>query len=283
MGTRQETFLDYDGFVEKFKPKLTTDDCYTPPAVYDAVIAWVRKRYGIADDAQILRPFKPGGDYESEEYPKGAVVVDNPPFSICAKIVRFYQANNVPFFLFTNGLTMFGLARCAGVGFVIVKEQITFENGAVVNCGFCTNLPGANLVELAPDLSNALKEANKKSRPPTAELKKVLLPPDLITAARLRKNCIRGVEFAVPFGAAAFVAKCDCGIELFGGGLLLTSEYAEANAAAERAAAERAAAERAAAERAELSPREKELQRLIERNFKNHGATPANPGKASGR
>ena len=27
----------YEGFVEKFKPKLTTDDCYTPPAVYDAV------------------------------------------------------------------------------------------------------------------------------------------------------------------------------------------------------------------------------------------------------
>ena len=28
-------FDDYDGFVEKFKPKKTTDDCYTPPAVYD--------------------------------------------------------------------------------------------------------------------------------------------------------------------------------------------------------------------------------------------------------
>ena len=98
--------------------------------------------------------------------------------------------------------------------------------------------------------------------PPVAELKKVLLPPDLITAARLRKNCISGVEFAVPFGAAAFVAKCDCGIELFGGGLLLTHEYAEANAAAERAAAERAAAERA-----ELSPREKELQHLLDLQF----------------
>ena len=280
MTSRQQTFLDYDGFVEKFKPKLTTDDCYTPPAVYDAVLAWVRKRYGLADDAQILRPFKPGGDFESEEYPQGAVVVDNPPFSICAKIVRFYQANKVPFFLFANGLTLFGLARCAGVGFVIVKENITFENGAVVNCGFCTNLPGANLVELAPDLSNALKEANKKSRPPADELKKILLPPDLITAARLRKNCISGVEFSVPFGAAAFVSKCDCGIELFGGGLLLTSEYAEANAVAERAvaeravaeraAAERAAAERAVAERAKLSPREKELQALLERNYNAH-------------
>lgn len=30
MSIRQQTFLDYDGFVEKFKPKKTTDDCYTP-------------------------------------------------------------------------------------------------------------------------------------------------------------------------------------------------------------------------------------------------------------
>ncbi len=29
---------DYDGFVEKFKPKKTTDDCYTPPEVYDVVL-----------------------------------------------------------------------------------------------------------------------------------------------------------------------------------------------------------------------------------------------------
>ena len=34
--TREEKFNDYAGFVEKFKPKKTTDDCYTPPAVYEA-------------------------------------------------------------------------------------------------------------------------------------------------------------------------------------------------------------------------------------------------------
>lgn len=31
MGIRQQTINDYDAFVEKFKPKKTTDDCYTPP------------------------------------------------------------------------------------------------------------------------------------------------------------------------------------------------------------------------------------------------------------
>lgn len=28
---RNEKFYDYEGFVDKFKPKRTTDDCYTPP------------------------------------------------------------------------------------------------------------------------------------------------------------------------------------------------------------------------------------------------------------
>ncbi len=268
MGIKEQKFNDYDGFVEKFKPKLTTDDCYTPPVVYDAVLAWVRKRYGIADDVKILRPFYPGGDYEHADYPAGAIVVDNPPFSICAKIIRFYQKNNIPFFLFANGLTMFGLARIPNVGFVIVRDSIIFENGAIVRCGFCTNLPTANIVELAPDLSARLKALQKQCKPPTRKVKNVSLPPDLITSARLSKNCIRGVEFSVPFGEAIFVGKCDCGIALFGGGLLLSEEYAAKNEAAERAAAERAAAERAAAERAELSPREKEIQRAIGRGAK---------------
>ena len=35
MGKKQDKFEDYEGFVEKFKPKKTTDDCYTsPPTIY---------------------------------------------------------------------------------------------------------------------------------------------------------------------------------------------------------------------------------------------------------
>lgn len=33
---------NYDAFTEKFKPKLTTDDCYTPEPVYDAIAARCR-------------------------------------------------------------------------------------------------------------------------------------------------------------------------------------------------------------------------------------------------
>ena len=37
--------LAYQDFKDKFKPKKTTDDCYTPALVYDAVAAWVAKEY----------------------------------------------------------------------------------------------------------------------------------------------------------------------------------------------------------------------------------------------
>ncbi|MEG0513609.1 MAG: hypothetical protein RR653_12945, partial [Clostridia bacterium] len=66
----------YDEFVEKFKPKLTTDDCYTPQWIYDVVLGWVRKEYGIGEETRIVRPFRPGGDYQAEDYSGDTVVVD---------------------------------------------------------------------------------------------------------------------------------------------------------------------------------------------------------------
>lgn len=50
----------YEEFLEKFKPKKTTDDCYTPPLVYDAVKDWACAEYDI-DPEKIVRPFWPGG------------------------------------------------------------------------------------------------------------------------------------------------------------------------------------------------------------------------------
>ena len=85
--SRQLSFTDYDGFCEKFKPKKTTDDCYTPPAVYDAVLDYVNRNVTPLEGREVVRPFWPGGDYERHEYPKGCIVIDNPPFSITAQIV----------------------------------------------------------------------------------------------------------------------------------------------------------------------------------------------------
>lgn len=51
---------EYEAFVDKFKPKLTTDDCYTPTIVYDAVAKWTAEKYGL-DKKNFVRPFFPGG------------------------------------------------------------------------------------------------------------------------------------------------------------------------------------------------------------------------------
>lgn len=78
----KEKFEDYEGFVEKFKPKKTTDDCYTPPEVYECVKEWVNDNICPLEGLTIRRPFKPGGDYqaEAEEYCENDIVLDNPPF-----------------------------------------------------------------------------------------------------------------------------------------------------------------------------------------------------------
>lgn len=89
---------EYQEFCDKFKPKKTTDDCYTPAVVYDAVADYVENTYGVGR-ANFIRPFYPNGDYTKERYPKGCVVVDNPPFSILAEILQFYKEKKNRVFL----------------------------------------------------------------------------------------------------------------------------------------------------------------------------------------
>ena len=84
----------YGTFVEKFKTKKTTDDCLTPPLVYEAVLGWVKNEYQLGEDVEIVRPFWPGRQYELEEYVPNCVVVDNPPFSI----LRFFPGARDPLF-----------------------------------------------------------------------------------------------------------------------------------------------------------------------------------------
>ena len=100
---------EYRAFKEKFRAKKTTDDCYTPGPVYEAVADWVAKEYA-ADKSRFVRPFFPGGDYEHFSYPEGCAVVDNPPFSILSRILTFYHGHGIPFFLFAPALTLFSAA-----------------------------------------------------------------------------------------------------------------------------------------------------------------------------
>lgn len=82
---------EYQEFLKKFEAKKTTDDCYTPDNIYDAVRDWAAEKYEIGN-AAIVRPFYPGGDYKREKYPSGCVVIDNPPFPLFQKSASGTQA-----------------------------------------------------------------------------------------------------------------------------------------------------------------------------------------------
>lgn len=162
-GERMARNETYEEFVEKFKPKLTTDDCFTPEPIYDIVSDFIEKEYHIKRK-DFLRPFYPGGDYENFDYSNG-VVVDNPPFSIFSKIVRFYTEREIPFFLFAPYLTTFSaLSKIKKIPtFLIANAVITYENGAKVKTNFVTNLEKENILfETVPDLTLAIKAAHKK-------------------------------------------------------------------------------------------------------------------------
>lgn len=213
--------LPLEQFVEKFKGK-DTDECYTPPAVYDAVLNWCRKEYNIPDDAPIVRPFKPGGDYENEDYPTGCYVIDNPPFSILTKIVDFYNKAGIHYFLFGNGLTILNLSVYANI--VIACGRITYANGASVNTSFVTNM-GDWWVQTRPDLRLAIKEAMGKDpgrAKPTYEYERHVLP-----SAHLSVMATNNVDIRLTKKDAAFVRTV--GNEKnhpFGGALLLKDAFA---------------------------------------------------------
>lgn len=253
----------YEEFVEKFKPKKTTDDCYTHPEIYETVKAWACKEYGIDPD-KIVRPFWPGGDYESFDYKPDSVVIDNPPFSILSKICEFYLDRGIPFFLFAPSLTCFsGKNVCMRMNHIVPNADIVYENGATVLTAFVTSFGGDVVARSCPELHDLLAKVSEKLRKEkTRELPKYSYPDHVLTAAMLQKLSKYGVHFEVSRSDCVQVSKLDeqkeHGKTIFGSGLLLSDRKA-----AEKVAAEKAAAEKAAAHVWELSEREKEIVRSL--------------------
>ena len=259
----------YEEFIEKFKPKKTTDDCYTPPSVYEVIRDWACNEYGI-DSGKIVRPFYPGGDYENFDYSEGTVVLDNPPFSILSKICTFYLNRGIPFFLFAPSLTAFsGRANNMQMNHIICDCSIEYENGAIVRTSFVTSYGGDIVAQTEPRLTKLVNdEVERLRRTKTAQLPKYTYPNNIVTSALLQRYSKYGVDFKIRKKDCVPIYSLDAqrstGKAIFGGGLLLSDCAAAERAAAERAAAERAAAERAAAERAaatkwELSTRERAI------------------------
>lgn len=197
---------EYEEFTEKFKPKLTTDDCYTPENIYQCVKDWVVSHYGL-NGADVVRPFYPGGDYEAAEYPEGCVVIDNPPFFILSNICRFYLERNIRFFLFAPTLTLFSSAA-GGCRYLPVGVAVTYENGASVNTSFVTNL-GDCKIETAPDLYAQIKAENDKNeRLLHADLPNYVYPPEVVSVsvAKLSKY---GQHLRIKAEDAVFIRALD--------------------------------------------------------------------------
>ena len=221
-GARQAKFEDYEGFVERFKPKKTTDDCYTPEPVYEAVKDWAVDEYGL-QGREIVRPFCPGGDYESFDYPDGCVVIDNPPFSIISKICKDYSQWGVGFFLFGPSMTTFTTRHA---NHILTDVIVTYANGARVNTSFLTSF-GDCIARTAPTLAKALRDAQNIDKPPA--LPKYNYPDNLLTVNDLHKIGGAGIDFRVKSGlyVGALDAQKPLGKTIFGGGLLIADDDAE--------------------------------------------------------
>ena len=256
-GDLSEEDEEYQQFIEKFIPKKTTDDCYTPALVYDAVEDWVANKYGVKKSA-FVRPFYPGGDYKAFKYPKGCVVVDNPPFSILAEILTFYKEQDVRFFLFAPTLTLFSSSSssssssslCCGV-------PITYDNGANVNTSFLTNLEDrAVRFKSEPTLYKAVKEANDRNlEEQRREFPKYAYPDNIITAPFVARLSKYGIDYSVSVLQSCAISSLDSqkasGKAIYGKGYIVS---------------EKAAAEKAAATRWQLSEREKEIVAKLSAN-----------------
>ena len=247
---------EYQEFLAKFEAKKTTDDCYTPPIVYEAVADYVERTYGVKKK-HFVRPFVPGGDYEHFDYPAGCVVVDNPPFSILAEILAFYKEKGIDFFLFAPGLTCLSSVSSSSSCVLCAGVEIIYENGASVNTSFCTSFDAGKVrLKSAPELYKVVDEAAQKAaKENKVELPKYSYPDEIVSAAMVNRYSKYGVDFSVPvaesYPCSALDAQKEAGKTIFGKGYLLSER-----AAAERATAERAAAERAAATKWSLSERE---------------------------
>lgn len=212
-------FNDYESFLMKFDKKdlpKTTDDCYTPADVYEAVVRYVLGIHPLGGK-DILRPFYPGGDYRNAEYPEGGVVIDNPPFSILSQIVRFYVSEGVPFFLFAPGMTALAYSRLCTA--VIVDNSVRFANGARVRVNFLTNLLGDEAARTAPSLKEAINACPSQATPPSLTLNN--LPHEVMTVSTLQQLSSRGVEVGIRRGECEFVKVLGKRRKnLFGGALI---------------------------------------------------------------
>lgn len=259
---RAELFNDYESFVNKFEPgRRTTDDCFTPPEVFNLILNYVRDKCAI-DGKEIIRPFYPGGDFESIDYPPGCVVIDNPPFSIVSKIARFYISRNISFFLFAPHLTLFsGNLDCT---YIVVGRDIVYDNNAAVKTSFLSNMFGDMQIIGDAELSEKIRQLGKIK---DANLPTYVYPNHVTTVSEVTWIIERGISVSIRKSDVKFCRGLDSQKKykkaIFGSGFLLSDR-----AAKDKEAAKRAAEDKSAVLAWELSGREMEIIKSLSNKTK---------------
>lgn len=224
---------EYENFIDKFQTETTKtkDDCYTPQNIYDAVKDYVVEKYNLTG-RKVVRPFYPGGDYQNFTYPKDCIVIDNPPFSILAEIVRWCNKNEMDYFLFAPHLKDFSVTES---NHVVTDAKITYENGAEVSTTFLTNL-GEWFIESDPKLQKIISEINRKNTQ-KYQMPKYEYPDEAITSATIGQLATCGVDFKLRKADCHYIKRLEHQKEydkkLFGDGYLISKakakELAKAN------------------------------------------------------
>lgn len=225
---KNEKFEDYESFVQKHEDstKKTTDDCYTPPAVYEVVKNFAGTLIDLTD-RPIVRPFYPGGDYKKFGYPEDCVVIDNPPFSIVSQIAQWYEAVGIQYFLFAPHLTCFD---CRASCTILTDASVKYANGAIVKTSFITNFTDEPKVWLCPSLKKQLNDVAGVTEHPT---EKKNYPPNAINPGQVGKFLSRGIELKIPKNECVYVTNLDAlralggGQRIFGGGILFSDRIAD--------------------------------------------------------
>lgn len=216
---------EYKEFVEKFKRKKTTDDCYTPPAVYDVVLNYVREKCDI-EGLRVLRPFHPEGDYQKETYDDNCVVIDNPPFSIISEIIRFYLDRGIKFFLFAPHLTLFSSNQ--DYTGIITNSAIVYENGANVKTGFVSNMFGDIKILGDTELSKRLKDVQDEGK---VCLPRYVYPDNIVTVTKIANIVSKGESVMIKKQDLAFCRSLESQKKMkkaiFGSGFISSNKTAE--------------------------------------------------------
>ena len=220
--------------------------------------------YSVRRDT-LVRPFYPGGDYQNESYPEGCVVVDNPPFSIMAEILRFYDSKGIKFFLFAPTLTLFSSSSAGACTALPCSLSVIYENGASVSTSFLTNLePRSIRFRSAPKLQAMVQEGiDEFTKTLKKPLPKYSYPPHILTSSWVGILSRLGIEFSVPVAESEGISSLDSqkasGKALYGKGYIVSDRV---KAEREKAEREKAVREKAVREKAE---REKAVREKAER------------------